>query len=179
MFTELISDTKLCVACNEERNLSFFAVNRATKDGLQARCKSCDNFRQAVRRFFKQSEINSKAKEYQRERRKDNNYRIQMLLNASKQRAAKKNREHSITVEDIVAIWPLDNRCPVFGFVLEWNEAGFRETSPSIDRIDSNKGYTKDNVQIISWKANRIKSYATVEELQKVVKYMEQGANLV
>ena len=61
-------------------------------------------------------------------------------------------------------MWPFD---------FEWNSAGFRETSPSLDRIDSTKGYTKNNVQIISWKANRIKAYATVVELETVVKYMK------
>ena len=63
----------------------------------------------------------------------------------------------------------------VFGFDLEFNSAGFRETSPSIDRIDSTKGYTRNNVQIISWKANRLKAYATVEDLEILVAYLKQG----
>ena len=98
-----------------------------------------------------------------------------MLINASKQRAKLKNRDHSITVDDIKAIYPTDGCCPIFGMKLEFNNAGFRENSPSIDRIDSSKGYTTDNIQIISWKANRIKSYATVEELEIIVAYMKQG----
>jgi hypothetical protein len=72
-------------------------------------------------------------------------------------------------------LFPKDGCCPIFGFKLEWNGTGFRETSPSIDRIDSTKGYTKDNVQIISWKANRIKGYASVEELEILLAYLKQG----
>ena len=98
-----------------------------------------------------------------------------MLLNASKQRAKLKSREHSITLEDIKDLYPVDGKCPVFGFNLEFNDAGFRETSPSIDRIDSDKGYTKDNIQIISWKANRLKAYATVEDLEILVAFLKQG----
>lgn len=116
-----------------------------------------------------------KSRNYQRVKRTEHQHRIKMLLNASKQRAKQKDREHTLTLEDLYSIWPPDNKCPVFGFELEWNSAGFRETSPSVDRIDSTLGYTLDNVQIISWKANRIKSYATTEELETVLAYMKQG----
>ena len=98
---------------------------------------------------------------------------MQGLLNASRARAKEKDREHSLTIQDLKDLYPVDGKCPIFGFELQWNDAGFRETSPSIDRIDSNKGYTKDNVQIISWKANRIKGYATVEELEILLAYLK------
>jgi hypothetical protein len=172
-------DTKLCVACKEEVKLSLFSINRASKDGLQVRCKSCDNFRQAIRRMFNKEITNAKSKEYQKNRRKDPDYRLKMLLSAAKQRSINKNREFNITVDDIKYLWPSNNKCPVFGFELVWNNAGFRDTSPSIDRIDSSKGYTRDNIQIISWKANSIKSSSTVEDLRTVLKYMEQGAHFV
>ena len=163
--------TKQCNCCKDFKLLTCFSKNKAAKDGLQSKCKECDNAYQRSRKDYK----NAWSKEYQRNRRKDSSYRLQMLLNTSKQRAVSKGREHSITIEDLKEIYPEDNKCPVFGFELEWNSAGFRETSPSIDRIDSSKGYTRDNVQILSWKANRIKSYATVEDLEAVLAYMKQG----
>jgi hypothetical protein len=45
---------------------------------------------------------------------------------------------------------------------------GARSNSPSLDRIDSSKGYTPDNIWVISNKANSIKSNATVEELETI-----------
>jgi hypothetical protein len=153
--------------------VELFAINRANKDGLQAACKSCDNKRQKKRRIEKKKEMKEYSKEY-RKRNKDNlDYRLQGLLNASRSRAKEKGREHTLTLQDLKRLFPIDRCCPVFGFKLEWNQAGFRKTSPSLDRIDSTKGYTLDNVQIISWKANRIKSYATVEELEIVIAFMK------
>lgn len=172
---KLVSLTKLCNCCNSDKSLFEFSKNARSKDGLQYRCKDCDNKYQAIRRKENYLEHREYDKKYQANKRKNFDYRLQMLINASKQRAKLKNREHSITVDDIKAIYPADGCCPIFGMKLEFNNAGFRENSPSIDRIDSSKGYTTDNIQIISWKANRIKSYATVEELEIIVAYMKQG----
>lgn len=98
-----------------------------------------------------------------------------MLVNASKQRAVKNNIEHSITLEDLKELYPKDGKCPVFGFDLEFGDAGFRDASPSVDKIDPTKGYTKDNIQIISWKANRLKTDASIEELEMILSFMKQG----
>ena len=42
------------------------------------------------------------------------------------------------------------------------------DDSPSLDRIVSSLGYVKGNIRVISYKANRVKSNATLEELRKV-----------
>lgn len=47
------------------------------------------------------------------------------------------------------------------------------DNSPSIDRIDNLKGYTKENIKIISHRANAIKRDASVEEVEKILKYMK------
>ena len=63
--------------------------------------------------------------------------------------------------------------CPVFGLKLEVADRHARANSPSLDRIDPAKGYTADNVQVISHKANTIKNNATLDEMRAVVRYME------
>lgn len=68
-------------------------------------------------------------------------------------------------------IWP--EICPILGLTLDYTIGnGRKENSPSLDRIDCTKGYTADNVRIISWRANRIKNDGTAEEHQKIFAYM-------
>lgn len=54
--------------------------------------------------------------------------------------------------------------CPYFGWALTF-ERGMERTLASVDRIDSTGGYTQDNVRIISYLANMMKSYASEDEL--------------
>lgn len=55
----------------------------------------------------------------------------------------------------------------------EQKEKQRTDNSPSLDRIDNSSGYVKGNVHIISMRANRIKSDATLQELKSVVKYLD------
>lgn len=48
------------------------------------------------------------------------------------------------------------------------NSRGKKDDSMSLDRIDPTKGYVKGNVQIISQRANRIKSNSTLEEFAEM-----------
>lgn len=68
--------------------------------------------------------------------------------------------------------------CPVFGVAYEYGTPEDANLSPSIDRLDSSKGYTEDNVAIISTRANRLKNNGTIKEHLMVVRWMaEQEGN--
>ena len=171
----LVSNCKECNRCNKLLPVLSFSMNKSAKDGLQSRCRECDKQYQTKRRLENKESLLEYGRNYTANKRKDFNYRLQMLLNASKQRASKYNREHNITLQDIKDKYPVGGKCPVFGIDLHFNSTGFRDNSPSIDRIDSSKGYTADNIQIISWKANSIKRNASLEELILLVNYLNQG----
>jgi hypothetical protein len=171
----IVKQTKICSTCKNSLPISEFSLNNNAKDKLQYHCKKCDKERQSKRYKENKEQTSKYAIEYREKNKNNLKWRMKGLLNASRQRAAIKGRENTLTKEFLISIYPKDGKCPIFGFDLEWNRAGFRETSPSIDRIDSSKGYTEDNVQIISWKANRIKSYATIEELEMIVNYLKAG----
>jgi hypothetical protein len=172
---QVVEKTKPCNICKVTKSLFDFTKNSSSSDGLQYRCRPCDLEYQKNRRINNKDELLLYSRNYQANRRKDFEYRLQMLLNASKQRSKKKSRENKLTIQDIKDIFPKDGLCPIFGTPLVFGDAGFRESSPSIDRIDSTKGYTKDNIQIISWKANRMKTNSSIEELELILAYMKQG----
>lgn len=88
---------------------------------------------------------------------------IKYLLKYAKARAAKKEIDFSLTREDII----LPEICPVFKrpFI-----NGDPKWSWSIDRIDPLKGYTKENIQILSALANKMKWDSTKEELVSFAK---------
>jgi hypothetical protein len=169
------SFTKCCNNCKQYLPLDLFATNQANKDKLSSRCKPCDKKYQEERRVKEPHKRLEYSRKYASKRKQDINYRLQMLLNASKQRAKIKNIEHTLTLEQLKTIYPKDNKCPVFGTELQFGDAGFRDNSPSIDKIDPKGGYTLDNVQILSWRANRLKVDASINELEMLLAFMKQG----
>lgn len=82
---------------------------------------------------------------------------------SAKGRARKNNISFDLEFSDIV--YP--KVCPILSIPIERNAGhkSYSGRSPSLDRIDPKKGYTKGNVQVISQKANVMKNDATPEEL--------------
>lgn len=80
----------------------------------------------------------------------------------------KKGKEFTITPEDL--IWP--THCPILGLELDYT-GKHPERGWSIDQLDSTKGYVKGNVEIISRRANTIKSYGSELGHQKVQEWMQ------
>ena len=67
--------------------------------------------------------------------------------------------------------WP--TFCPILGLEIDYFSVKVQENSPSFDRIDSNQGYVKGNVALVSWRANRIKNDGTAEEHHKIAAFMD------
>lgn len=66
-----------------------------------------------------------------------------------------------------------NSHCPILGLELDYFAESRQENSPSFDQIIPGKGYVSGNVQIISWRANRIKNDGTSNEHRKIADYLD------
>lgn len=157
--------TKACVKCGEVKSFSEFARNRTKKYGLASECLIC------MRQY--QSQYRSSGARSKAERANPVTRQLAVMIKNSRIRAKKKGLEHDIDVKYLRTIVP--HHCPYLGIELRWEiQAGLGVTnktvpnSPSLDRIDSTKGYVRGNVVIVSHRANAIKSNATEQELFRI-----------
>lgn len=92
-------------------------------------------------------------------------------------KARERNRKTvAIIHTDILTIWPINDKCPVFGVPFAYGRRVDREAhpnSPSLDRIDPIKGYVVGNIAVISWRANAVKRDATIKELEAVAAWLK------
>ncbi len=92
------------------------------------------------------------------------------MLNLAKARAKKRGLEFTITEDDIL---PFPDTCPVLGIPLRKGAYSGDPNVRSLDRIDNSRGYVPGNVAVISRRANVLKRDATLDELRKLVAWLE------
>ena len=98
------------------------------------------------------------------------------LLNTAKKSAEKRGLKFDLTEADLL---PMPTHCPVLGIKLRYEcspqtgpRAAIRNDLASLDRKDNSLGYVRDNVFIVSWRANQLKSDATPQEIAALSKWM-------
>jgi hypothetical protein len=93
------------------------------------------------------------------------------LWYSAKERATRKDIPFDIELSDIV----IPDTCPVLGIPLDKENVDKRiNNSPSLDKFFPDRGYVKGNIQVISWRANRIKSDGTPEEWRKIADWCQR-----
>lgn len=97
-------------------------------------------------------------------------YYSRVCLSAIRSRAKKKGIPFDLVEADLV----VPTHCPVLGIPLVPRSGSFCDNSPSVDRLIPELGYVKGNCRVISYRANRIKCHATIEDLEKILDYMRR-----
>lgn len=95
---------------------------------------------------------------------------IDSMLKNARSRARRKNIEFSLVKEDVI----LPEYCCITGLKLEFAHGKGKPTlsSYTLDRIDNTKGYTIDNIGVISRLANLLKNSMTLEQIDNLHRYV-------
>jgi hypothetical protein len=165
--------------------LSKEEINKRRRDKYALLSDEEKERRQQVSRAYGQAhrkELNEKAKEFRRAnphyKELQKKYRKQHkqfhpeenIWRETKKRARQRQIPFNIEVADII----IPKMCPITGIELSFGVGVVHDGSPSLDRIIPDKGYVKGNCFIISSKANRMKQENTLEDLQKIISYIQE-----
>lgn len=146
-------------------------------------CSHCKKYKPA-REFTKSTKnkhrdmLNNSCKECYKTVYNDNRKKIKeatalekvlkVRLHDALVRAKKKNLFIDITISDLQKLWnKQDGKCALtkFSMTLVWGNGKKNIYNLSVDRIDSSKGYTKDNIQLVCAAANMMKGYMEYNDL--------------
>ncbi len=156
--TEDWKDGKLlCHVCQQYKDADQFDINKNNKYRQQhdKRCKECKQklHKQNLRRKTEAQKL----------------YHILLSrLLAAKGRSKSKDIEFNITIDDLYELYNKQKgKCALSGITMTCDIlSGRTSTNLSIDKIDHNKGYTKDNIQLVCMAVNEMKNDRTIEELK-------------
>src|SRR3989304_2436451 len=170
---------KKCWKCKEFKNLEDFYKDITTKDGLSKACKLCQieyskKYNKEHKEYFKQKnneyyqknllndiEYNRKRYNFYKEKyleSRDTSLRtirgrLYNIFDAARSRTKKGSLIFEITLEDVLKIYEIQKgSCALTNIEFSLNRLGRKSKNPfapSLDRIDSDKGYTKENIRLV------------------------------
>ncbi len=127
--------SKNCTKCGGLKPLTDFGKNVSQRDNKDARCKICKNEDVKLYRRTKMGLV---------------------VAIFSHQKEASKHRCHKPPLYSLNSLreWLLSQDS--YHLLYDnWVKSGYKkELSPSIDRIDDYKGYSFDNIQLMTWSEN-------------------------
>lgn len=152
---ERSQEARFCIDC-------FTPMDPMTHKAKK-RCPACVEAEILAGRYSR--EKNRLRKRVTRSNRDD----AKKLWHSVRNRAATKGVHFTLALEDIV----VPDECPVLKKpIIPASIGGVNPMMPSVDRHIPEKGYTKDNIVIMSHRANSLKSNATFEEIEALYLYL-------
>ena len=184
----------ICPFCKKERSILEESINKRNycyvclrKERQQKReegfewCGKCERYKEFKDFNFRKDGTIRYCKKCESIYVKKNKNRIKRIRNrwlaenperrlfyASKKRAKDLEINFDLELKDI----KIPRKCPILKIPIFPDRSKSKINSPSIDRIIPELGYTKGNIQIISWRANWLKNNATFFELEKLYEFV-------
>lgn len=152
-------DYYFCSKCKKWRPISKFNIDHSSlhqnRGGLCSECKDCqrERYYRERQRLFEDDDLALR-------------YKLQQALKGTKRRSKEKNIYNDLTIDFLMYLWEKqDGKCALTGIPMTYKfYEGRVNTNLSVDRIDSTKGYAKENVQLVCMAANQMKNDLSMEE---------------
>lgn len=145
--------TRQCRKCLLHLPIENFRQRKERNYNRIFTCEECWHQRSRVRDSVR----------YAKQRKSDPRHRASILLNSSRKRALKLGIEHDLDLEWIYLRLKA-GFCEVTGLPFKFDyyvqnngQGQQRSFSPSLDRKDPKKGYTRENTQLVVWVYNAAK----------------------
>lgn len=154
-----------CTGCNAKRGTKPFME-------LKNQCNECNAAKAKIHRS-KHGNYTERHEVYVQ-----SNFRNWFIVLVISSRSMKKVKrgdlKHTITVDDVLDILnKQESRCAITNIPMTHTRHNLR--SASIDRIDSSKGYTKDNIQIVCRAINFAKSDRPNSEIKEFIEEIKSA----
>ena len=169
---------KKCNVCGKIKPFDELCRDSSRSDGVKPLCKECkhkkdaDYWKDNAWRLTKRNKgyKHRSPERYQDVLKQQREYkaknRERSLYLQARKRSEKFSLPFSIAMEDI----EIPDVCPLLGIPINKKPSKLnnRDNSPSLDRIIPSMGYVPGNIMVISYRANRIKNDASLEELERI-----------
>jgi transcription elongation factor Elf1 len=182
-----MTDTvKTCSKCKIEKSVREFCLDKHTTSGYKAHCKVCSKAAHTKWKELNKDYVLSSAKEY-REKNRDvirskqneqyaNLTLAQKFAHLIKDASRRKTVQCFITVEHLHDVWQRQEGLCAYTKLPLSSEA-HQLSTVSLDRIDSDKDYTVDNIQLVCVPVNRMKLDYTEDQFIQLCKLVAQNSN--
>lgn len=170
-----MEQVKKCSSCNELKPLSSFGKDSRKKFGVRSRCKQCDNIASKTYYSLHREKRLDYAKSFYINYTQcslDNRFES-ILKNAIK----RKKLNCFVTVEDLHDVWQKQNGLCAYT-KLPLTSQAHQFNTVSLDRIDSDKDYTADNIQLVCVPINRMKSDMTEDQFINLCRLVAQNSGV-
>lgn len=162
---KMVDSKKLlyCNRCKKWLSEELFAIDKSNLHHNRGnKCLHCINCQ--LRKYKNYIEKTTNDKQFALRRK------LRCALNGAIRRSKKFNRYIDINIDYLLYLWEKQKgKCAVTGYDMTFDfYKGRVNSNVSLDRIDSSKGYTKDNVQLVCMVINQMKNDLNMNEFVNI-----------